>query len=90
MLPMTFHRKITKGVKLAIRERLKMILQDEEDKYNHFIERVSYKLTATRRSQVERSFKKRIQAIRITIYILTPMEMRDEDVPVLFKRKGQM
>ena len=85
---MTFHRKITKGVKLAIRDRLKMILEDEEEKYNHFKERVCHKLTATRRGQVERSFKKRIQAIRITIYILTPIEMRDDDIPVLFKRKG--
>jgi len=87
MLIMTFTRKLTRGVKLAVRERLKLILSEEEQRYEHFKDYVSPKLVATRRCQVDRAFKKRIQAIRITIYVLTPIEMREEDIPLLFKRK---
>lgn len=83
---MTMHRKVTRGVKLAVRQRLITILEDEIRSYNHWKDHVAGKMKTTRRIQVQRAFKKRLQAMRIVIYILTPREMRDGDMPTLFER----
>jgi hypothetical protein len=83
---MTMHRKINRSVRLAVRQRLIMILTEEIQSYEGWLERIAPKLKATRRAQVRRVFKKRIQALRIVVYILTPRDIRDTDMPNLFER----
>lgn len=83
---MTFHKKVTKAVKLAVKDRLEVILSEEEQAYQHFKDYVQHRLKGTRRTQVQRAFKKRIQAYRIVIYMLTPYDKRMSDIPVLFER----
>lgn len=88
MLPLTMHRKITKGVRLAIRARLQLILEEEQSNYERWQGYIAPKMQRTKAKTVERAFKKRIQAFRIVIYVLTPREMRDTDIPNLFNRES--
>ena len=79
------HRKLTAGVRLAVRSRLLLFLDEEQRTYDRWKESIAHKLKSTRRSQVDRNFRKRIQAIRIVIWIMTPRELRDDDMPPLYE-----
>jgi hypothetical protein len=48
---------------------------------------IKHRLNITRQKQLEREFKKRIQAFKITIHYLTPFDQRLNDVPTFVVRK---
>lgn len=73
---MVFNRNMTETVKRAIRVRLQVILDEEERQYEKWKLLIKDTLSTTRRRQVEREFKKRIQAYKITIFSLTPFTDR--------------
>ncbi len=88
---LVFSRSITETVRRAIRVRLQVILDDHERSYEKWQENIKHRLNITRQKQVEREFKKRIQAMKITINFLTPYDQRIHDEPtfVVKKKKAQ-
>lgn len=84
---MTFSRSMTETVRRAIRVRLQAILESEENQFLHWQQHIKEKLNRTRRKQIEREYKKRIQAAKIVIHWLTPFYERTEDVPTFVVRK---
>ena len=78
---------MTEGTKKAVRERLKLILENEQKEFQYFEEAVKEKLNLTRARQVERRFNKRCQALKIVIYMLTPYMERTDDVPSIIVKK---
>lgn len=79
---------INNGTKKAIRERLKIILSEEEKQYKHWEENVKHRLNPTRQKEVKRKFEKRIQALKIVIYTLTPFYEQVDDEPAIVIRKN--
>lgn len=77
--------RINNAVKKAIAVRLRHILEEEERGYLFWEERVKSQLKPTRAGQVERKIKQRIQALRIVIWMLTPLQDRDSDFPGYWK-----
>ena len=63
-----------------------MFLELEEQAYRSWLDRIAQNMNATRRATVDRSYRKRIQAYKIVIYVLTPREMRDSDMPGMWER----
>ena len=86
---MVFSKAMTETVKRAVRVRLQVILENEESSYERWKEWVKPKLNSTRQMQVEREFKKRIQAYKITVHSLTPFGERTEDIPTFVISKGK-
>ncbi|CAB4140685.1 hypothetical protein UFOVP402_58 [uncultured Caudovirales phage] len=82
-------RIINNGVKRAIRERLLIILAEEQRQQQFWHENVAPRLNPTRKKQVIREANKRIQALKIVIYMLTPFYERTEDVPTFVKKDGK-
>lgn len=82
-------RIINNGVKRAIRERLLIILQEEEKQQQFWNDNVAPRLNTTRRKQVVREANKRIQALKIVIYMLTPFYERTEDVPSIVRKASK-
>lgn len=80
---------MNEGVKRAIRVRLQVILDHEIKSFDHWIEVIKPKLNRTRQKQIDREHKKRIQAMRIVIHMLTPYLERTEDVPTFVVRKDK-
>lgn len=80
---------INNGTKRAIRERLEIILQEEEKNFKDWKEsNRPNQINATRRKQVERNYNKRIQSLKIVIYYLTPYFDRDHDEPMFVVKKA--
>lgn len=86
---MTLSKSMTETVQRAIRVRLIAILDNELKCYNHWKENIKEKLNRTRQKQIEREYKKRIQAAKIVIHWLTPFWERTEDVPTFVVRKDK-
>ena len=84
---MTFNKTITETIRRSVRVRLICILDSEQKAFSYWIENIKDKLNATRRKQVEREYNKRIQALKIVIYSLTPYLERTEDVPTFVVKK---
>jgi hypothetical protein len=84
---MTFNKTITETVRRSIRVRLISILDAEQKAHFYWSEHIKDKLNATRKKQVEREYNKRIQALKIVIYSLTPYLERTEDVPTFVVKK---
>lgn len=82
-------KSMSEGVKRAVRVRLMLLLDNEEQTFKHWEEVVKPKLNTTRQKQIEREFKKRIQAARIVIHWLTPFFERTTDVPTFVVRKNK-
>jgi len=80
-------RIINNGVKRAIRDRLIIILAEEERQQKFWEENIAHRLNPTRKKQVEREANKRIQALKIVIYMLTPFYERTTDVPSIVIKK---
>lgn len=78
---------LNEGVKRAIRERLKMILDEELRQFKWWEEMVKIKLNHTRQRQIEAKFNKDIQALKIVIHKLTPFFERTEDIPSIIVKK---
>lgn len=81
---------MNEGVKRAIRVRLETILENEESMYRWWLENVKHKLNRTRQKGVDREFKKRIQALKIVVYMLTPFGERTSDVPMFVVKKDNI
>jgi len=77
--------KINNGVKKAIAFRLQFILDEEQRLYQHWQDHIKQRMKPTRSGQVERAFKQRIQALRIVVWMLTPVMERKEDFPGYWK-----
>lgn len=86
---MALSKTMTETVRRAIRVRLIAILDNEDAVYKRWKEIVKPKLNSTRQKQIDREFKKRIQAAKIVIHWLTPFWERTEDVPTFVVRKDQ-
>ena len=79
---------INNGTKRAIRDRLQIILEEEEKNFKDWKEsNRPMQVNATRRKQVERNYNKRIQSLKIVIYYLTPYLDRDFDEPMFVVKK---
>lgn len=87
---MTFSKSMTETVRRAIRVRLLVILEDEERQYKRWQEHISPTMNRTRQKMIDREFKKRIQAYKITIHCLTPYYERETDVPTFVVRKPKI
>jgi hypothetical protein len=66
---LTFHMKIDTGVRKAVALRLRMMLELEmrdllESRGNFWLQKT---LTATQKKQMERNYRKRINALRVVI-----------------------
>lgn len=82
--------RIDGNTKKALAIRLKFILEEEEKGYDFWIRVVKPKLKKTLADQLERKQKQRIQALKITIWILTPPADRDHEFPGFWtKKEGQ-
>ena len=86
---MALSKTMTETVRRAIRVRLIAILDNEEAVYKRWEEMVKPKLNTPRQKQIEREFKKRLQAAKIVINWLTPFHERTEDVPTFVVRKDK-
>lgn len=84
---MTFNKIITETVRRAVRVRLQVILDVDLKHYETWKEDIKPKLNLTRQKQVEREFRKRIQAYRITIHSLTPYFERVDEIPMFIVKK---
>jgi len=84
---LVFSKSINETVKRAVRIRLQCILDEEIKSYERWKDKIRHTLNFTRQKQIEREFKKRIQAARITIHWLTPFQLREGDVPTFVIRK---
>lgn len=84
-----FSKRLTEGIKRAIRVRLELVLDNELKEYQHWVDYFKEKQSKTLRKEIERKFNKRIQAFRITIHALTPFFERTEDVPTFVVRKDK-
>jgi len=84
---MTFNKTITETIRRSVRVRLISILESEQKAHYFWVDHVKDKLNATRKKQVEREYNKRIQALKIVIYSLTPYLERTEDVPTFVVKK---
>ena len=84
---MTLSKTMTETVRRAIRVRLEVIVSAEIQHYEKWKVEVRHKLNATRQKQIEREFKKRIQAGKIVLHWLTPYYERTDDVPTIVIRK---
>lgn len=84
---MVFNKNMNEGMKRAIRDRLSMILKEEEKSFAHWGDNIRHKLNRTRQAQVERRFHKEIQAFKIVIHKLTPYMDRTEDEPSIVVKK---
>lgn len=79
---------INNGTKRVIRERLEIILTEEQSSFDKWKELHKQKtLNQTRQKQIERQFHKRIQSLKIVIYYLTPYYDRDLDEPMFVIKK---
>lgn len=87
---MTFSKNITESVRRSVRVRLIAILEAEQKAHSFWTEHIKHKLNATRQKQVQREYNKRIQALKIVIYSLTPYLERTEDVPTFIVKKNNM
>lgn len=86
---MTFSKTMTETVRRAIRVRLIVILENEEQMYTKWKENIKPTMNRTRQKQIEREYKKRMQAAKIVIHWLTPFYERTEDVPTFVVRKDK-
>ena len=84
---MHFSKSMTETVRRAIRVRLIVILETELKAYDRWKEIIAPKLNRTRQKQIDREFKKRIQAAKIVIHWLTPFYERTEDTPMFIVKK---
>lgn len=84
---MTFSKTITESVRRSVRVRLICILESEQSAHLFWTENIRDKLNPTRQKQVQREYNKRIQALKIVIYSLTPYLERTEDVPTFVVKK---
>jgi hypothetical protein len=78
---------MNEGVKRAIRERLKIILEEEEKQLRYWEGTIRSKLNRTRQDHIERRFHKDIQALKIVIHKLTPFFERTDDIPMFVVKK---
>lgn len=78
---------MNENVKRAIRERLKIILDEELRQFRYWEECLKGKMNHTRQDQVERRFNKDIQALKIVIHKLTPFFERTDDIPSIIVKK---
>lgn len=83
-----FSKRLTEGIKRAIRVRLELVLDNELKEYQHWVDYFKEKQSRTMQKDVERKFNKRIQAFRITIHALTPYFERTDNIPT-FVRRGK-
>lgn len=86
---MTLSKTMTETVRRAIRVRLMTILEYEEKAYKQWQEFIKPKLNRTRQKQIDREFKKRIQAAKIVIHWLTPFYERVDDAPMFVVKKDK-
>jgi hypothetical protein len=66
---------------------LKVILATEEKSFEFWNDQTKHRMNFTRQAQIERRFNKRIQALKIVIYMLTPYTDRVEDEPAIVVKK---
>lgn len=78
---------LNENVRRAVRERLKMILEEEIKRFKWWQESIKDKLNKTRSDQIERRFNKDIQALKIVIHKLTPFYEREDDIPAFIVKK---
>lgn len=81
------NKLMNEGTRRAVRERLKIILDDELKQFTRWQDIIKAKLNMTRAAQVERRFNKEIQALKIVIYKLTPFGDRVDDEPAIVVKK---
>jgi hypothetical protein len=81
------NKLLNEGTKRAVRERLKIILDDELKQFTRWQDIIKAKLNVTRAAQVERRFNKEIQALKIVIHKLTPFGDRVDDEPSIIVKK---
>lgn len=86
---MTLSKSMTETVRRAIRVRLIVLLETELKCYKHWKDNIQHNLNRTRQKQIDREYKKRIQAAKIVIHWLTPFWERTEDVPTFVVRKDK-
>lgn len=84
-----FSKTMSESVKRAIRVRLEFLLENEEKAYDHWHLVIKDKLNKTRQKQIIREFQKKIQAVKIVIYWLTPYFERTEDIPTFVVKKDK-
>ena len=84
---LVFNKTINEGVKRAVRDRLRIMLELEEKSFDFWNGHVRSKLNLTRQDQVERRFNKEIQAFKIVIHKLTPFCERTGDEPSIVVKK---
>jgi hypothetical protein len=77
--------RVDANVRRAIRIRLQFVYEEESRKHKWWEENIKPKMKATRAAQVERKFKQTLQALRITLWLLTPSMERTDDFPGFWK-----
>ena len=82
-----FSRVMNKSIKHACRSRLQVLLQDEETSLVTWHERHKKLINATRQKSVERNYHKRINALKVVIWMLSDYGQRDPDLPTLITKK---
>lgn len=85
---MALSKRMNETVKRAIRVRLEHLLEEEEKQFQYYREHVAHKLNDTRQKQIEREYNKRVSALKIVIYMLTPYFERTSDQPTFVIRKS--
>lgn len=85
-----FSKNINAGAKRAICSRLQLILSDEENAFKFWQDHTAFRLNEARQKQVAREFNKRIQALRIVLHMLTPMQDRIFDAPAMIVKKARV
>lgn len=86
---MTFSKPINETIRRSVRVRLICILESEEKAHFFWSENIRGKLNNTRQKQIQREYNKRIQALKIVIYSLTPYLERTDDVPTFVIKKSK-
>lgn len=84
MQKLVFDKSMSEGVKRAVRERLKIILEDTEKSLAFFNDNTKHRLNTTSAEQASRRQHKIIQALKIVIHFLTPYGQRMEVAPPSF------
>ena len=83
------NKNFNETAKRSTRERLIILLNQEESMYKHWLEMTKHRLNPTAQKNIERRFNKRISALKIVIYMLTPYFERDYDEPTFLIKKAK-
>lgn len=82
-----FSKVMNASVKHAVKTRLDVMLEEEERAFTSWKERCERLLLKTRAQQIERNYMKRLNALKIVCWMLSPNGDRGDLPPIVMKRQ---